>query len=84
MQRLRDATKGTGGHVNQRDGFSHTRHLTNQLESDAVKQHGSGPIWFDTGIASLSSNSSNRKAASAQIAKIPLPLARHIARCFAP
>ena len=29
-------------------------------------------------------NSASRKAASAQIAKIPLPLAVHIARCFKP
>lgn len=31
------------GHVNIRDGFSHTRHLTNQAESDAVK---GGGDWF--------------------------------------
>jgi hypothetical protein len=31
-------TVKTLGHVNIRDGYSHTRHLTNQLESDAVKQ----------------------------------------------
>lgn len=47
-----------------------------------VTKHGSGPIWFDTGIAQHSSKSNSRKAASAQIAKIPFPLARHIARCF--
>lgn len=33
----------TLGHVNQGDGFSHTRHLTNQRESDAVK---GGGDWF--------------------------------------
>lgn len=33
----------TAGHVNQRDGFDHTRHLTNQRESDAVK---GGGDWF--------------------------------------
>lgn len=74
----------TAAHANVRDGYSHTRHLTNQRESDAVKQHGSGPIWFDTGIAALSSRSTSRKAASAQIAKIPFPLASHIARVFKP
>lgn len=72
----------TVGHVNKRDGYGHTRHLTNQRESDAVKQHGSGPVWFDTGIAVHSSKSNSRKAASAMIAKIPFPLAQHIARVF--
>ena len=33
---------------------------------------------------SFASNSGKRKAASAQIAKIPFPLARHIAKCFYP
>jgi hypothetical protein len=61
----------TVGHINQR-------------ESDAVKQHGSGPVWFDTGIAKHSSRSDSRKAASAMIAKIPFPLAQHIAKCFKP
>lgn len=49
-----------------------------------VKQHGSGRIWFDTGIAHLPNNSARRKAASAMIAKIPFPLANHIARVFKP
>src|SRR5271157_474592 len=40
----------TVGHVNKRDGFSHTRHLTNQSESDAIKQHGSGAAWFDKAL----------------------------------
>jgi hypothetical protein len=37
---------------------------------------------FDIGPASHSSGSKSRKAASALIAKIPFPLARHIARVF--
>ena len=105
----------TSGHVNQRDGFAHTRHLTNQSESDAVKhggdwfsdptspgqtqtggnpvnalasegtkQRGSGPEWFDNGIASVGSRSNARKAASAMIAEIPFDLAAHIARVFKP
>jgi hypothetical protein len=49
-----------------------------------VKQHGSGAEWFDRGIASHGSASKSRKAASAAIAKIPLELAAHIARCFKP
>jgi hypothetical protein len=46
--------------------------------------------WFNDGprtsesLASLSSNSPSRKAASALIAKIPFPLARHIAESFRP
>jgi len=43
-----------------------------------------GPAWFDNGIACLPSDSVRRKAASAQIAKIPFPLAQHIARVFKP
>lgn len=56
-------------------------HFTNPAEP-GVKQHGSGPIWFDAGIAKFGSKTERRKAASALIAKIPFPLARHIAKCF--
>jgi hypothetical protein len=54
------------------------------LESAGIKQGGSGPEWFDQGIAKHSSKSDSRKAASAQIAKIPFPLASYIARSFRP
>lgn len=75
----------TVGHVNKRDGHGHTRHLTNQAESDAVKQPGlSGPAWFDKGAAAMSSKSSARKQASAEIAKIPFPLAQYIAKVYLP
>lgn len=93
----------TVGHVNKRDGFDHTRHLTNQRESDGVKhggdcfndpdwpgkqggvkQHLSGPEWFDKGAAAVSSKSDSRKAASAMIAEIPFDLAQYIARVFKP
>lgn len=47
-----------------------------------VKHHGSGAVWFDTGPAALPSSSPRRKAASAMIAKIPLPLARHVAAVY--
>lgn len=56
--------------------------LHSDRDSMGVKQHGSGPIWFRTGNGSLPSKSLRRKAASAEIAKIPFPLAQHIARCF--
>lgn len=49
----------------------------------AIKQGGD---WFRdmSGIAKSSSRSQARKAASAQIAKIPAPLSRYIARTFKP
>ena len=79
----------TVGHANKRDGHSHTRHLTNQAESDAVK---CGPAYrcncSGWGTAQYTGSKSKarkaRKAASAAIAKIPLPLARHIARVYRP
>ncbi|MGH7490200.1 MAG: hypothetical protein ACREMY_32025, partial [bacterium] len=62
----------TTAHLNIRGGHGHTRHLTNQREHqrtpEMVRQH--------IGVS--------RKAASAQIAKIPFPLAQHIARVFKP
>jgi C-5 cytosine-specific DNA methylase len=58
--------------------------LTDPRYGSGVKQHGSGPEWFDTGIAKHSSRSDSRKAASAQIAKIPFSLARWIAQVYKP
>ncbi len=73
------------GHVNQRDGYDHTRHLTNQRESDGVKQAGlSGPAWFNEGAAAVSSKSDSRKAASAMIAEIPFDLAQWVAKVLKP
>lgn len=75
----------TQGHANIRDGHSHTRHLTNQRESEGVKQAlGKSAAWFKQGAAKYGSKSDSRKAASAQIAKIPFPLAQHIAKVFKP
>jgi hypothetical protein len=84
----------TVGHVNIRDGHTHTRHLTNQREHDHVKFSQSGDAWFDgkprdkmlgdKGPAAYGSRSRSRKAASAMIAKIPFPLAQHIAQTFKP
>lgn len=52
--------------------------------ADGIKQGGD---WFNSSEPSISrrtgSKSPARKAASAMIAKIPLPLSRHIARCYA-
>ena len=74
------AFRKTIGHVNKRDGHSHTRHLTNQ-RSDAIKN---GSDWFGKNgdyllMNRMSSKSNSRKAASAMIAKIPFSLARHVA-----
>lgn len=106
----------TVGHANIRDGHTHTRNLTNQRESDAVKlgpspgrrwedrppsiaahregtkqpgisgprENGRGDRWFQDGAAQHGSKSNQRKAASARIAKIPLPLAQWIARTYKP
>jgi len=82
----------TIGHANIRDGYSHTRHLTNPAEHEGVKQagisgmrdNGKGDRWLQDGAARSGSKSNARKAASAMIAKIPLPLARYIARTYKP
>ena len=71
-------------HINKRDGAQSTKDLTNPAEHEGIKQHGSCEVWFDQGIAALPSRGNSRKAVSALIAKIPFPLARHIARCFKP
>lgn len=67
-------------HLNQRT--LGTAHLTNPAEHIKC-----GGDWFGPGVDSSAmrhqrSRSSKRKAASAMIAKIPLPLARHIARVY--
>lgn len=74
----------TNGPPHIRDGEPHTRHFTNPDEHAGTKHRGSGAIWFDSGPASLGSKSPGRKFASAMIAKIPLPLSRHIAATFRP
>jgi C-5 cytosine-specific DNA methylase len=56
-------------------------HTINPDARLGVKHHGSA-VWFDTGPASLPSSSPRRKEASAMIAKIPLPLSRHIAAVY--
>lgn len=75
----------TQDHLNIRDGHSHTRHLSNPAEHhEGVK--GFTPNGIPLGKNPMArkhgSKSPQRKAASAQIAKIPFPLACHIARCF--
>lgn len=51
------------------------------FQSAAVESFG----WSkDTALRDCNSKSPRRKAASAQIAKIPFPLSQHIARCYKP
>lgn len=52
--------------------------------AEGRKGAGAGAEWFDQNLCQLPSKSSARKAASALIAKIPAPLARHIAATFHP
>lgn len=61
-------------------------HLTSQHENLDGLKFGGG-WWHDSTnnlIRKASSKSPARKAASAQIAKIPFPLAQYIARCYLP
>ncbi|HCZ49115.1 MAG TPA: hypothetical protein DCZ11_08930 [Gammaproteobacteria bacterium] len=54
-------------------------------DSAGIKQHGSGREWFagEGKISRMtSSGSPARKAASAMIAKIPFPLAHHVAQVY--
>lgn len=57
---------------------------TKQAGISGPRNNGKGDKWFQDGAATFGSKSNSRKAASAQIAKIPFPLAQHIARCFKP
>lgn len=52
--------------------------------AEGRKGAGAGAEWFDQNLCQLSSKSSARKRASAQIAKIPLALSSHIARVYRP
>ncbi len=88
--RSKSPAKGYGAVTE--DGQKSCGHLTNQAESDGVKQagisgvrdNGKGDKWFQDGAAQSGSKSPARKAASATIAKIPLPLARWIAKVYLP
>jgi hypothetical protein len=80
-QRLREAgRKSEGGGA---DGW-----FGNYADmKEGIKQRGSGREWFadpDTMSGKISSNSPARKAASAQIAKIPFALSSYIARTWKP
>lgn len=53
-----------------------------QAGISGVRANGKGDKWFQDGAARSGSKSNARKQASAEIAKIPLVLSRHIARAF--
>lgn len=55
-----------------------------KIAGEGRKGTGTGAEWFDSNLCQLPSSSPRRKAASAMIAKIPLPLSRHIAATFRP
>ena len=77
--------KGVGSWYGPADRRGDPREAsTYSLRSEAIKQHASGAAWFDAGFTRFSSRSARRRAASAQIAKIPPGLAQHIARVFKP
>lgn len=63
-------------------------HHNRQEFFDRANGHKNARNWWSDGAGSLSattsSHSTARKAASAQIAKIPFPLAQHIARVYKP
>jgi hypothetical protein len=61
-----------------------TLFTTRDCGIESVKQGGSGAAWWDKGLDECRKEATGRKAASALIAKIPLPLARHIAAVFRP
>ena len=86
-QHENDTRKNSGGSWFAQAHNTESGHSRNPVTGEGVKQPGhSGRAWFaDPDVADhLSSHSSARKAASAQIAKIPLELARWVARVYRP
>ena len=83
-KRGQDFTRIAGQQVMGNKGVPHkpTGHWTNPLENGTK----CGGDWFNSDEPSISrttsSKSKSRKAASAMIAKIPMPLSRHLARTF--
>ena len=67
----------------ERRGQDFTR-VAGRQAADGRKGAGAGAEWFDQNLCQLPSSSPRRKEASALIAKIPLPLSRHIAAVFRP
>lgn len=64
--------------------IAHAAKQFDGLKNGGVKVALSGRAWFAEGLGKVSSASSARKAASAQIAMIPFLLARWIGQCYFP
>ena len=82
------AIKNNGGKgIPHRTAGHWTNPAEHGIKQHGIKQHGSGREWFagEGKISRMtSSGSPARKMASAMIAKIPLPLSRHIGAVFRP
>jgi hypothetical protein len=77
--------KNGGDWFGSGDDCSLQRHYSGSKQAGigGKRRNGKGDGWFQDGAARHGSQSPARKAASAMIAKIPLPLARHIAQVYA-
>lgn len=89
------AIKNNGGswfNVANNTTSGHGKNPVHAITADGVKQagiagtrkNGKGDGWFQDGAARHGSRSTARKHASAQIAKIPYDLSRHIGRAWKP
>ena len=58
--------------------------IKTKVIAEGRKGAGAGAEWFDGNLCVKSSNSPARKLASTAIAKIPMPLARHIGKVYRP
>ena len=83
------AIKNNGGSWFAVANNTESGHSQNPVNEGVKQQIPGNQGWFGKykagcqGTRNYSSKSDSRKAASAMIAKIPFPLASHIARCFA-
>jgi hypothetical protein len=79
--------KSDAGTHERTEGSGRPRFIREGVKQAGIsgeRNNGKGDKWFQDGAAKHGSKSDSRKAASALIAKIPFPLAQHIARCFKP
>lgn len=74
-KRGQDFTRLAGKHAMAAEGVK-------QPGISGQRANGKGDAWFQDGAAPSGSKSPARKMASAMIAKIPLPLSRHIAATY--
>ena len=74
-KRGQDFTRLAGKHATAAEGVK-------QPGISGQRANGKGDAWFQDGAARSGSKSPARKMASAMIAKIPLPLSRHIAATY--